>query len=222
MLNLRPVRSFVRRQGRMTPQQSVALAALWQQYGIECAQDFNWRAFAAQNPVVLEIGFGMGDSLAQMASTFPNKRFVGGEVHRPGVGALMSKLERQGSTNVRIFQNDVNELLEHMPDAWLDQVYVLFPDPWPKKRHHKRRIIQAEFVQKLARKMKPGGILHLATDWTEYAESMIEVMDAQSEWENIFGQGNKAPLQYQRFETKFERRGVKLGHTITDLAYRRS
>jgi tRNA (guanine-N7-)-methyltransferase len=219
MINLRPVRSFVRRQGRMTTKQLTALDLLWSTYGCELGSfDFN-KLFERPALTTLEIGFGMGDSLAEMAESEPDQNFLGIEVHQPGVGALLDKCHRLDLQNIRVMRDDVHEVLAKIPDGSLSDVYILFPDPWPKSRHHKRRIIQKKFLELLCPKMQSEGVLHLATDWQNYAEHMLEVCENFPALSNLFGKGNFAPHSFERFETKFERRGLKLGHKIYDLAY---
>jgi len=172
--------------------------------------------------VVLEIGFGNGESLAAMALQNPDRCYLGVEVHRPGVGSLLLNIERLGLSNLRVSMTDSVELLQtQIPDESLSAVQVFFPDPWPKARHHKRRLIQADFVQLLRAKLKPGGTLHLATDWIDYAEHMLLVMEAADGFSNVAGPGKFLPRPDWRPETKFERRGIGLGHPVSDLLYKR-
>jgi tRNA (guanine-N7-)-methyltransferase len=210
----RPVRSFVRREGRMTAAQKRALAELYPRFGLtpgEAPIDF-FAAFGRTAPVVLEIGFGNGDALARLAAAHPETDYLGIEVHRPGVGRLLARLAAEGLTNVRVVCADAKEVLaRNIPDASLTAVYVLFPDPWPKKRHHKRRLVQPEFVQLLRRKLVPGGVLHLATDWPAYAGHMRAVLGA--------AEGFAPAATAARPDTKYEARGRRLGHPVTDLAY---
>lgn len=221
----RPIRSYVLRKGRVTEGQRRALEELWPVYGLEPEGgeiDFSG-AFGNQLPVILEIGFGNGDATWQMAAAEPDRNFLGVEVHRPGVGHLLLKIEEHGLENVRIACEDAVELLKNrVRDGSLDGVRIYFPDPWHKKRHHKRRIIQRPFVELLARKMNAGGILHLATDWAPYAEHMLEVMQAIPEFENLSAEGGYTPQPEWRPPTKYERRGERLGHEVFDLVYRRS
>jgi tRNA (guanine-N7-)-methyltransferase len=220
----RPIRSFVRREGRLTAGQQRALEQLWPRYGIELPEDADaLRSWLwTDHPVTLEIGFGNGDTLAEMASQNPDRRFLGIEVHRPGVGHLLQLIEREGLENLRIVSADAVEVLrEQIPEASLDTVLVLFPDPWPKKRHHKRRLVQPEFVELVASQMKPGGRFHLATDWEDYAQQMLAVLEASEGFENATGPGQFAPRPDYRLPTKFERRGQRLGHAVWDLIYRR-
>lgn len=221
---LRTIRSFVRRQGRMTVMQERALADHWHRYGLEAEGgmlDLDV-LFGRTAPRVLEIGFGMGDSVADMALKQPEQDYIGIEVHRPGVGRLMGKLAGQGSDNVRLFCHDAIEILnQRIPDESLDRVLLFFPDPWHKSRHHKRRIVQAGFVELIRTKLKPGGIFHMATDWEDYALWMMAVMSAAPGYENLAGPGNYAERPDYRILTKFEKRGHRLGHGIWDLMFKR-
>lgn len=178
---------------------------------------------AHERPITLEIGFGDGESLAAMAAAAPERDFIGLEVHRPGVGHLLLALEQQRLTNVRVLRTDAAALLETgLPSASLDRVQLFFPDPWPKKRHHKRRIVQPGFVAAVARVLRPGGSFHLATDWTPYADWMLAMLDGAPElFENSAGPGQFSARPAQRPITKFERRGQRLGHQVHDLIYRR-
>lgn len=170
----------------------------------------------------LEIGFGNGDTLARLAERHPDEDFLGAEVHRPGVGSLLLALEAGKLSNVRVACEDAVELCNaRLPDACLDAVLIYFPDPWPKKRHHKRRLLQAEFVALLARKLKRGGRLHFATDWAEYAEHALAVLDASPDFRNSIDGGSYAPRPTERPDTRFERRGIKLGHAVFDLVFLR-
>lgn len=218
----RRIRSFVRREGRLTPGQQRALDTWLPEYGLPDGQQPLDLAevFGREAPVTLEIGFGNGDTLLQLASEHPERDHIGIEVHRPGVGRLLKLAGEAGLKNLRVSSNDAIEILEwRIPDNGLDRVLLYFPDPWPKKRHHKRRIVQPAFVQLLGRKIHPGGEFHLATDWEPYAEHMLEVMTAAREFENT-AEGF-APRPAQRPLTKFEQRGQKLGHGVWDLIFRR-
>jgi tRNA (guanine-N7-)-methyltransferase len=218
----RPIRSFVRREGRITPGQQRALTELWPRYGIGAgAAPLDLAAiFGRVAPVHLEIGFGNGEALAALAAAHPENNYLGIEVHRPGVGALLRRLDAQQLTNVRVLNADAGEVLvRQIPDDALTAVYLFFPDPWPKQRHHKRRLVQPEFVALLHRKLKPGGAWHLATDWQPYAEHMLQVLSAAPGWENVCGQGCYAPRAAERPLTKFERRGARLGHAVYDLRF---
>jgi tRNA (guanine-N7-)-methyltransferase len=220
----RPVRSFVLRAGRLTDGQRRALEELWPKFGLDPGEEtLDFAAeFGNSNPVVLEIGFGNGDATWRMAEQEPEKNFLGIEVHRPGVGHLLLMLEEHGLHNVRVACEDAVELLRrHIADESLGGVRIYFPDPWPKKRHHKRRIVQQEFIELLARRIRPGGILHLATDWAPYAEWMVDVMARCTAFENTAGPGTFCPRPAWRPATKYERRGKRLGHDVFDLVYRR-
>lgn len=218
---MRRIRSFVKREGRMTSAQQRALEELWPRYGVESIQLIDFpELFGRDCPVVLEIGFGNGESLASMAQQNPDRCYLGVEVHRPGVGSLLLNIERLGLTNLRLSMADSVELLQmQIADKSLAAVQIYFPDPWPKARHHKRRLIQADFVQLLRRKLKPGGTVHLATDWPDYAEHMLLVMEAAEGFTNVAGPGKWLPRPAWRPETRFERRGLKLGHPVHDLMY---
>lgn len=220
----RRIRSFVRREGRMTPAQQRAFDEHWQRYGLEYLgepRDFD-AEFGRPAAKVLEIGFGNGEALAHAANTDPERDFLGIEVHGPGIGRLMNALAAQGNDNVRLYRHDAVEVLsrEIAPDT-LSEVRIWFPDPWPKKRHHKRRLLAPAFASLLATRVAPGGLLHLATDWAEYAEQMLEVFDAAPEWRNRAGKGGTVARPDWRIETRFERRGVNLGHAVSDLLYDR-
>lgn len=220
----RTIRSFVKREGRLTSGQARALETVWPHYGIEASeQPLDWRGvFGNDHPVTLEIGFGNGASLAQMAAAAPEHNFLGIEVHRPGVGHLLMEIERRGLENVRVMCHDAVEVLQRqIPDASLDRVLLFFADPWPKKRHHKRRIVQTAFADLIADKLKPGGVFHMATDWENYAEHMLEVMEPHPRFRNQAGPGQFAPRPDYRPLTKFEQRGLKRGHGVWDLLYER-
>jgi tRNA (guanine-N7-)-methyltransferase len=218
----RSIRSFVVRAGRMGTGQAKALADLGPRYVLPFTTTPLDRraAFGRDAPLVLEIGFGMGDATAAIAQARPDTDFLGVEVHPPGVGALLKHIGDRGLTNIRIVQHDAVEVLQHMIAAGsLSGVHVFFPDPWHKKRHHKRRLIQPAFVHELALRLAPGGHLHCATDWQPYAEQMLEVLSAEALLENT-AQGY-APKPDYRPLTKFEQRGMKLGHGVWDLVFRR-
>lgn len=220
----RRIRSYVLRAGRMTPVQKRALEEHWARWGLEydgrpLAYD---AVFGRAGPVVLEIGFGMGQSLVATAQARPATNFVGIEVHRPGVGKLLHSMATRGVDNIRMYCHDAVEVLRDcIPDASLDEVQVFFPDPWHKKRHNKRRLIQPLFVAQLTRKLKPGGILHLATDWEDYARQMMDVLGAAVGLCNAAGDGQFAPRPPHRPLTKFELRGERLGHGVWDLVFSR-
>jgi tRNA (guanine-N7-)-methyltransferase len=218
----RSIRSFVLRQGRTTAAQARAVAALMPRWGLAFAPaplDLD-RAFGRRAPKVLEIGFGMGETTALIAAANPRTDYLGVEVHGPGVGALLRRIDTLGLTNVRVIQHDAVEVVEQMiaPDA-LDGVHVFFPDPWPKKRHHKRRLLQPEFVRLIATRMKPGAMLHAATDWEDYAVQMLEVLSGEPLLENTAT--GFAARPESRPLTKFEARGARLGHGVWDLVFRR-
>ncbi len=198
----------------MTPAQKRALEELWPRFGIEPGEtpiDFS-AVFGRRVPVVLEIGFGNGNALAALAAQQPQNNYLGIEVHRPGVGHLLRRLYGENLTNVRVLCADAKEVLAHnIPDASLAAVYLLFPDPWPKQRHHKRRLVQPEFIELVRRKLKLGGVLHLATDWQDYAEHMQAVLGTSSGFA-------PAPAGL-RPDTKYEARGRRLGHVVRDLVY---
>ncbi|MDZ7791217.1 MAG: tRNA (guanosine(46)-N7)-methyltransferase TrmB [Xanthomonadales bacterium] len=215
----RRIRSFVRRPGRLTPGQRRALDELLPRFGIEPDVTDLRSAFDRAAPLVVEIGFGNGQALAWMAANEPEKNFVGIEVHEPGVGRLLKSVEDEGLTNVRVVMRDAVEVLaEQAAPGSLDEVRIYFPDPWPKKRHHKRRLIQPEFLERLAKRMKPGGLLHLATDWAPYAEWMVEAIGEVPALE--FEGEPFVPRPPWRPRTHFEQRGEKKGHEIADIVCR--
>lgn len=221
-LSRQPIRSFVLRQGRMSDGQKRAIDELLPRYGIPYAVgvlDYT-ACFGRQAPVVLEIGCGMGDTTAHIAAARPDTNFIGIEVHGPGVGNLCKLIEEQGLSNLRVMQHDATEVVRDMlaPDS-LAGIHVYFPDPWPKKRHHKRRILQPAFVAQLASRLAPGGYLHCATDWEDYALHMLEVLGAEPLLENTAA--DYAPRPEWRPLTKFEARGLRLGHGVWDLVFRR-
>jgi tRNA (guanine-N7-)-methyltransferase len=218
----RRIRSFVLRQGRMTHGQSRALEELLPRYAPPPGPIDTAALFGRAAPLTLEIGFGDGHTLIESARRHPERDFLGLEVHRPGVGRLLLALEADRIGNVRVACEDaVTVLRERLPDACLDVVLIYFPDPWPKKRHHKRRLVQADFAALLARKLKPGGRLHLATDWQDYAEHMRAILDAAPEFRSGAREGGFVPRPEERPITRFEHRGLKLGHAVYDLLYLR-
>lgn len=207
----REIRSYVIRDGRITPGQVRALEECWDRYGLEVNDGLiNLDiVFSKPQPTVLEIGFGMGDSLFEMSERDPSRNYIGVEVHRPGVGHLLQLAQKAGLQNLRLFRDDSIDVLKQcIGDKSLSNIQIFFPDPWHKKKHHKRRLISAEFVELLKSKLKDNGVLHIATDWVPYAEHIREVM---SEW-----QETTIP---SRPITKYERRGLRLNHVVTDLAY---
>jgi tRNA (guanine-N7-)-methyltransferase len=219
----RAIRSFVLRQGRMTASQQQALETLWPVFGVEYrSEQLDLDAlFGRQAPRYLEIGFGRGDSLADMAAQHAEHDYLGIEVHRPGVGHLLIRIDKEKLGNIRIINHDAVEVLEHMiPPASLDGLFLFFPDPWHKKKHHKRRIVQPAFVELIASRLKPGGILHMATDWQEYADHMLEIMAQTALFENTAADAVYA-ARGERPQTKYESRGEQLGHVVHDLVYRK-
>jgi tRNA (guanine-N7-)-methyltransferase len=222
VLHHRRIRSFVTRAGRVSTGQRRALEELGPRFVVPyAASEPDWdTVFGRHAPRVLEIGFGMGATTAEIAARRPDDDFLGVEVHEPGVGALLKLIGEQNLTNIRIIQHDAVEVLEQMlAPASLDGVHIFFPDPWHKARHHKRRLIQPKFVALLASRMKPNAYLHGATDWQNYAEQMLEVLGAEPALENTAA--DYAPRPDYRPITKFEKRGLRLGHGVWDLVFRR-
>ncbi len=222
-LRRRPIRSFVMRAGRMTEGQQRGWDQGWPALGLELASgQLNWEdTFGRSARRVIEIGFGMGDSLCEMATANPGDNYVGIEVHRPGVGRLLSRLLDADIDNVRVYAEDAVQVLEDcIPPKSIDALQIYFPDPWHKKRHHKRRLIQPEFVLMACQRLRKGGIIHLATDWEPYAEHMLEVLEAIPGLENTAGAGAFSERPEWRPLTKFEWRGARLGHGVWDLIYR--
>ncbi|APE04570.1 MAG: tRNA (guanosine(46)-N7)-methyltransferase TrmB [Alteromonas sp.] len=219
------VKSYVKREGRLTKGQEKALEEHWPTMGIEYRNETISlvEAFDRDAPVVLEIGFGMGKSLVEMAAAAPEKNFIGIEVHKPGVGACLGDAGELGLSNLRVMEHDAVEVLKNMlPDESLSRLQLFFPDPWHKKRHHKRRIVQAEFVELIRTKLAIGGHLHMATDWEPYAQHMAEVVNSNSAYTNTAAEGDYVPRPDYRPITKFETRGQKLGHGVWDLIYERT
>ena len=218
----RPVRSYVLRQGRMSPAQQRALEDLLPRFGIPyqpAPLDLD-RAFGRAAPHVLEIGFGMGEATVAIAQARPREDFLCIDVHSPGVGSLLKRVAELGLTNIRVIQHDAVEIVAAMvPPASLSGIHVFFPDPWPKKRHHKRRLLTPPFVHELALRLAPGGCLHVATDWDDYAQEILAVIAAEPLLANT-GTGF-APRPDYRPLTKFEARGLKLGHDVSDVIFRR-
>lgn len=219
-MNRRPVRSFVLRQSRVSPAQARFRDTLLPVWGIAHApQRLDLAAvFGREAPRILEIGFGMGESLAATAAAQRENDYLGIEVHTPGVGALLKRIAELGLTNVRVIQHDAVEVLADMiAENELDAIHIFFPDPWPKKRHHKRRLVQSGFARLATSRLKPGGVLHLATDWQEYAEQMLAVLTAEPLLRNTAGDYAERPAY--RPLTKFESRGLALGHGVRDLIF---
>ncbi|UJF19071.1 tRNA (guanosine(46)-N7)-methyltransferase TrmB [Vibrio sp. SS-MA-C1-2] len=222
---IRKIRSFVRREGRLTKGQEQAMNECWDTMGLDYSdQRLDWNSvFGNNNPVVLEIGFGMGASLVEMAKNSPEKNFVGIEVHTPGVGACLMAARDAGVTNLRVMCHDAVEVFEKMiPEQSLATLQLFFPDPWHKKRHHKRRIVQAHFAEMIRSKLAIGGVFHMATDWENYAEHMIEVMNVAPGYRNISTDGDYIPRPDDRPLTKFEQRGHRLGHGVWDIKFART
>lgn len=220
----RQVRSFVLRQGRLTPGQQRALDEQWPRFGLDyTGQPRDLGAiFGRAAPRVVEIGFGNGEQLLFACANEPGKDFLGIEVHAPGVGRLLHGAAAQGLANLRVYCHDAVEVLQHeLAEGSLDEVRIYFPDPWHKKRHHKRRLVQPGFVALLAGRLKPGGLLHLATDWEDYARQMLEVCDAEPRLRNRAGPGGTVARPQWRRQTHFEARGLRLGHGVWDLLYDR-
>ena len=215
----RTIRSFVRRAGRMTSSQQRALEELWPVYGLDDAAgtlDFA-TIFGRQAPLVLEIGFGNGESLVQQAAEHPDRDFIGIEVHEPGVGHCLIKAREAGISNLRVIMHDAIEVLaERLPPGCLSRVNLYFPDPWPKKRHHKRRILQPTFLDLVADRLATGGGLHVATDWANYAEHIDELLEQTDHFSRIERREHDGDAPLDRPPTKFERRGLRKGHRIVD------
>ncbi len=218
------IRSYVVRGGRLTDGQRRAFGDHWAFYGLSLADGVpDWQAvFGRQAPLVLEIGFGMGDSLLAMAEAEPDKDFIGIEVHPPGVGRLINSAAGHGVENLRVYMADAVDVIDDcIPENCLSRIQIYFPDPWHKKKHHKRRIVQPAFVDKLHSRLVAGGVLHLATDWQDYAETMLGVMNNARGFTNLAPAGGFAPRPAFRPATKFERRGERLGHGVWDLLWQR-
>lgn len=222
----RPLRSYVLRTGRTTTGQARAFEELgprfilpYQSYALDLIASFDRLA-----PVILEIGFGMGEATAHIATVRPGDNFLCCEVHPPGVGALLKRIDAQGLHNIRILQHDAVEVIDHMlPEGCLDGVHIFFPDPWHKKRHNKRRLIQAPLVAKLAQRLKPGAYMHCATDWQPYAEQILDVLTREPLLVNTASADDGyAPKPDYRPLTKFENRGIKLGHGVWDVVFRKT
>ena len=224
MQNPRRIRSFVLRAGRVTVGQERALRDLWPRYGLEfnaSPLDLD-RVFGRHAPRCLEIGFGVGEVIGALAAAHPERDYLGIEVHRPGVGALLLRAEKAALTNLRVICHDAVEVVAtQLAAGSLDEILVFFPDPWHKKRHHKRRLVEAGFVHSLACLLRPEGILRLATDWEDYAAQMVSVCNAEALLQSLSADGTFVPRPDFRPATRFERRGERLGHGTWDLAYTR-
>lgn len=219
----RPLKSFVIRASRLTTSQKNALDSLWGSYVLSFDNELIdlESAFPEAKPIVIEIGFGMGDSLLEMAMADPNRNYLGIEVHRPGVGKLLHGIESNKVTNLKIVSHDALEVIQNgFPADSIDELLIFFPDPWHKKRHNKRRLIQSEFIQMVRSRLKIDAQIHMATDWQPYGEHMMEVMSAAEGFSNCNG-ANNYWTSPKRPETKFERRGIKLGHGVWDLLFKR-
>ncbi|WP_198244248.1 tRNA (guanosine(46)-N7)-methyltransferase TrmB [methane-oxidizing endosymbiont of Gigantopelta aegis] len=217
------IRSFIRRQGRVTAGQKMALEYYWDDYCLDPQQPLNLEtAFANTAPIIVEIGFGNGESLAQMAENNPQNNYLGIEVHRPGVGHLLRLLAERNIDNVRVFHHDAIDILQQkIPDNTLAGIHLFFPDPWHKRRHHKRRIVRPSFVELLEKKLQSGGYFHAATDWEHYAKEMLKTLSASTRLKNMAEDNRFCPRPDYRLLTKFEKRGLRLGHGVWDLIFTR-
>jgi len=222
--HIRTIKSFIKREGRLTPGQQRALESLWPQFGIDFSEqeiDFE-KTFGRTAETVLEIGFGNGESLWKMAQADADRNYIGIEVHRPGVGHLLQLIEQSGINNLRIISHDAVDVINYqIAENSLHKAQLFFPDPWHKKKHHKRRIVQDEFVNMLAQKINSDGVFHLATDWEHYAEHMLEVMNRNQSFINLADDNTFVPKPDYRPTTKFEIRGQKLGHGVWDRLYKK-
>ena len=217
------IKSFIRRIGRMTTAQKQALDTLWETYCLDPEVSYNFtEVFARSAPIILEIGFGNGESLAKTAALNPDKDYIGIEVHKPGVGNLLAQLERQGITNVRVFYHDAIDVLEKcIPAHSVSAVHLFFPDPWHKRKHHKRRIVRPSFVRLIAQKLVAGGYFHSATDWQHYARHILKILTAADQFANQSPDQTYCSRPDYRPLTKFEQRGLRLGHGVWDLIFKR-
>ena len=219
------IKSFVIRAGRMTHSQQKGWDEVFPKHGFSLTESqFDWEhSYAVSGPRVVEIGFGMGDSLLTMAEQNPTYRYLGLEVHKPGVGKLFAEVEKRGIENIKVFAEDAVRVLEvSIPPQTIDLIQIFFPDPWHKKRHHKRRLIQPDFIDLLLTRLAPEGRLHLATDWQSYAEHMMAVLENNGNVQNVAGSRQFIPRPESRQETKFERRGHRLGHGVWDLMFQKT
>ena len=222
--HIRTIRSFVKREGRLTHSQQQALETQWQEFGVDFqSQPINFTAlFGRQAETILEIGFGNGDSLFQMAQENPQKNFFGIEVHRPGIGRLLNMIEESECKNIRLSNHDAVEVLEEqITDNSIDRLQLFFPDPWHKKKHNKRRIVQDKFIEQVARILKADGTFHLATDWEHYAKHMLSTLNNSDLFTNTSKDNTYVPKPEERTTTKFEKRGQRLGHGVWDLLFQK-
>ena len=219
---LRKIQSFVRRSGRISKAQSIGLNELWHDYGVDLNEkklDFN-KLFLSKNNVTLEVGFGNGDSLLEMAIDQPNQNFLGIEVYEAGVGRLINEANKNKLSNLKIIKDDAVEVLtKNILDNSISHFQLFFPDPWHKKKHHKRRIVQISFLDLLSNKLKKDGIVHIATDWENYAEHIMELLESHSHFKNCAGDHMYSLRPKNRPLTKFENRGQKLGHGVWDIIF---
>lgn len=217
------IRSFIRRQGRATAGQQHALVNYWEKYCLDPTKDYDFQhVFGRNAPLIVEIGFGNGDSLAHIAASHPHIDYIGIEVHRPGVGHLMLLLEQQGISNVRIYHHDAIDILEQkIADHSLAGIHLFFPDPWHKTKHHKRRIVRPSFVKLISRKLESSGYFHAATDWQHYAKWMLPILAAEPGLQNTSASGDYCPRPDYRPTTKFEKRGLRLGHGVWDIIFKK-
>ena len=217
----RKIRSFVRREGRATPAQKQAMQALWPKYGFDPEAELDFESlFGRAAPLVFEIGFGDGEALVDAALQAPHHNFIGAEVYTPGLGHCLLRIEAEAISNVRLCREDAIEVFERfVPDGSLSELRLFFPDPWPKKKHHKRRIVNAEFCRLVSQKLTADGKIHFATDWAPYAQWALDVFEASPQFENAAGKGQFSPKPDSRLVTKFERRGHRLGHDSWDLIF---
>jgi len=218
---LRRIKSFVKREGRLTPGQATALTTGWPIFGLDSNTALSPSSvFNNDNPITLEIGFGNGASLAEMAEASPDKNFIGIEVHQPGVGHLLRLIQEKGLDNIRVFDCDAIDVLNKaLPNNSLDCIQLFFPDPWHKKRHHKRRIVQTEFLNLVHDKLNANGVLHIATDWENYAEHILDTLNEHKNFENV-ATTNFIDRPEHRPLTKFEQRGQRLGHGVWDIMFK--
>jgi tRNA (guanine-N7-)-methyltransferase len=217
------IKSFVQRKGRITPGQNFALENHWERYCLDPKSDVNFaETFGNNAPLIVEIGFGNGASLAKTAAENSDKNYIGIEVHRPGVGHLLMLIQEMQLTNIRVYCHDAIEILEQrVPNESLAGLHLFFPDPWHKKKHHKRRIVRDSFVELLARKIAPNGYFHAATDWENYAEWMLEILNRAPNFENLSPTQTYCERPEYRPLTKFEQRGIRLGHGVWDVMFKR-